>query len=1237
VPFEPAMRTHRHMSVPAFIAIATAIAAAILALGATIAGATGLTAGDVVVYRVGTGSSALSSSATPVFLDEYEPNGKLVETLAMPTSVSGSNKPLFASGTATSEGLLTLSGDDNWLMTTGYDSTSTQTKVGETKSATTPRTIARIGAGGEIDTSTALTDAANENNVRSAVTSDGTNIWVGGAAGGVRYTTLGSSTSTSLNEADKNVREVSIFDGQLYTSADPTKAGALTIATVGTGLPTSATQTLANLPFATAPKQPYAYAFTTLGLGPNPDTLYVADNEAGAIVKFGLSEGKWVKQGSVAVAGVTGVSVDDIGGTVFIYATGGGTEGKGPGTLSQITDKSGLGGTLSGTATTIATSPANESFRGVSFAPGTSFGSGGPPPPVLPTISPAETALPAALGDPANPNLALTVGDSAVEAGELTVTASASNTSIASAVEVTGSGSSRTLSVTPGSVGTSTITLTVEAPDKTKATTTVDYGVSANQGDASDRYYSGAGNASSAIDVGGGYMVVADDESNVLRLYHERSSGAPVKTFDFTKLLPGGTSEFDIESSARSGSTLYWMGSLSNKKSGKLDAERDIVFAATISGSGAGTELSYLGSYTHLRDDMIAWDEANGNPLGLSSSTAEGVPSNETRGFNAEGLEFAAGSSSTAYIAFRAPIEPPGARNDALLVPVTDFSSLVTDGNPGTTKATFGTPLQWNLGGLGLRELRKNSNDEYLAIAGTSDDSNSSFGLYTWDGNPADQPVLSNTALSSVAEGSWETIVSVPNPLVNGASVELLEDNGDSVWYADGLTSKTGMPAGLQKDLGRVFTIQLPAPAPPTAPQLSGGSTPNANGQFTLSWEAAGSPTFTLQHENATGGWSDVASGLTGTSYTFDGSSPEAEGTWSYRVIASEGELDSEPSPASSAVKVDESAPNAPSATPERAPDFTGDGGWYRDSVTVSFTGNGDPALNDTSPGSGVNPASLPAPQTFTTNGSHLASATVSDNAGNQSVPGKDTVQVDATAPSLQISCPATTSLGSKGVTATITASDGQSGLAVDPSGTVAIDTSTDGPKTVTRSAVDNVGHSTESSCTTQVQAEQVITGTVKGTLTIKAGQSVELTSTAKTSGAVKVKAGGSLDIEGATLSGPLSTNGATTLRICGAHVSGTVKVANSSGPVVIGDGTSGCAPSNFFGAVTLKGNTAAVTVEGESLVNGNVFHGTLKVMNDTGATTVTDNEVLGSLTVKGNAPPVIDTPNVVEGKSKVQ
>jgi hypothetical protein len=1214
--------------------LATIVGAlALIAAAQAQAQASSLTPGDVVVYRVGNGSGALSSGAYPVFLDEYEPSGKLVESVALPTSTSGSNKPLLASGSASSEGLLTLSANGEYLIESGYDTTLGGSKLSETSDTSVPRTLGRVSASGEVNTSTALTDAGNANNPRGATSNDGKEFWWSGAgkstSGGVHYATLGASTSTLMSSADTNARAVAIFAGQLYTSSDPTKEG-ISIATVGSGLPTTGAQTTTNLPFATAPSEPYAFTLLTLGLGSSPDTLYVADNGAGAVVKFGLLSGKWVKEGSVAVTGVTGLTANDVGGTVTIYATTSGSSGEG-GVLYSITDKSGVGGTLTGSATPIVTAPANEAFRGVAFAPGTTIGSGGAPPPPEPEITTSESTLPAALGDPTNETLGVKVSDSSFAASELTVTASSGDTTVAPSAEVTGSGAERTLVVTPGAVGHSTITLTVEAPDHTTATTTVDYAASANQGDSSDRYYAGAGNASSAIDVGDGYMIAADDESNVLRLYHERVSGEPVKTFDFTKLLPVGTAEIDIESSARSGNTLYWMGSLSNKKSGKLDHERDIVFAATISGSGASTELTYLGSYTHLREDLIAWDEANGNPLGFKASTEEGVPSNVTEGFNAEGLEFAAGSSSTAYIAFRAPIEPPNDRNDALLVPVTNFSSLVTDGNPGSTKASFGSPLQWNLGGLGLRELRRNAAGEFLAIAGTSDDSNSTFGLYKWDGNPADEPVLTDTSLSSVAEGAWESIVSVPEPIASGDTVELLEDNGDTVWYEDGLTSKTGMPMGLQKDLGRTFTITLPAAATPGAPRLASGSTPNDNGVFTLSWEASpplSGLTYTLQHENASESWSTVASGLTSAEYAFTSGAPEGEGTWSYRVIADAEGGESAPSTASSPVVVDETAPSAPSVTADRAPDYAGGGGWYKDSVTVSFTAGVDPLLSDGSEGSGVNPATVPAPETFDTDGAHEASGAEADFAGNVSATASLTVQVDATAPSLSISCPATAQVGQSGVQATIAASDGQSGLASDPSGTVPIDTSKAGSVTIERTAVDNVGHTTTSSCTTLVGHTLVIEGAQKKKLVVKDGESVELAASAKTK-AVEVQPGGALDDEGASTAG-IKASGAALIRICGASIGNATKITGTTGSVVIGD-EAGCAPSKASGGVTISANAGDVTVIGDQ------FASALSVKGNTGpSTTVTHNTVGKTLTVTANTGTVVDSPNTA-AKTKTQ
>ncbi|HTQ68314.1 MAG TPA: hypothetical protein VMI13_06435, partial [Solirubrobacteraceae bacterium] len=927
------------------------------------------TPGDPVVFRVGNGSETLATStAAAVFFDEFEPNGALAGSQALPTAegAAPATKRLTASGSATSEGLITLSENGLYLFAVGYNAATGTKNVDKTKATTTARVVGRVSKTGEVNTETALTNFANENNPRSATSSDGTKIWVGGAGksttGGVHFANLKETTSTTTNAVDSNVRQVEVYNGQLYTSADPSKTGEIKVAKVGTGLPTGESNAITNLPFETetAPKQPYAYTFLSLGLTNNPDTLYVADGEEGrnAIVKYCLISGKWVEEGSVELPFVTGVSARDTNGLVTLYATSGGEKGL-EGRLYKISDASGFGGTFTDVPEEIYATPVNEGFRGVAFAPGTTFETGGTPPPA-PTISVQKT-LAHAFGDPTNPTAAITISDPAYSANELTVVVHSSNQTVAPQgnINVTGSGAERTLHVTPAAVGESKLTVTVEAPNAVTKTAAVQYGASAEQpGNNGDRYYSGAGNGSTAIDVGGGYMIVGDDENNILRLYHERHSGPPVKTFNFQGVLPNGAGEIDIESSARVGNTLYWMGSEANTHHGEAQPNHDVLFAATITGSGAGTALTYLGSYTHLREDIIEWDNANGKPLGLSASAEEEAPSDIPTGYNLEGIEFAAGSEEEAYVAFRAPLEPTSKREKALVIPVTNLGDLVKHGNPGLTKATFGTAMEWNLGELGVREIRKNAEGEYLIIAGQSEESNLTYGLYGWDGNPEDEPILLETPVPGLtAEGAWESIVSVPNPITNGSEVELLEDNGDMPWYETGLSSKNGLAEGLQKDLGRMFTIHIPAPAPSGPPHLQSGTNPN-NGKFSIRWKP--SPTlrarFKLQHQNAEGGWTTVASNLSSREYTFN---PEEEGTWKYRVKESNETAEAEFSTESEAIKADRTPPVTPTAKASRGFDFAGNGGWYKDSVTVSFEAHGDPVLKDGSSPSGVEPSTL--------------------------------------------------------------------------------------------------------------------------------------------------------------------------------------------------------------------------------------------------------------------------------------
>ncbi|HEV7773131.1 MAG TPA: PxKF domain-containing protein, partial [Conexibacter sp.] len=164
-------------------------------------------------------------------------------------------------------------------------------------------------------------------------------------------------------------------------------------------------------------------------------------------------------------------------------------------------------------------------------------------------------------------------------------------------------------------------------------------------------------------------------------------------------------------------------------------------------------------------------------------------------------------------------------------------------------------------------------------------------------------------------------------------------------------------------------------------------------------------------------------------------------------------------------VLVDLKVPRAPLLAADRTADYSGNGGWFADTVTVTATGNGDPLLADGSLGSGVDPSSILAPQTFTTSGSHVASARIADVAGHPSATTRLTVKVDADPPATTLVCPtADVALGAR-ATARWTDRDGQSGLAAAATGTLVLDTSALGTHTVEHTASDHVGHAATSSC----------------------------------------------------------------------------------------------------------------------------------------------------------------------------
>lgn len=328
---------------------------------------------------------------------------------------------------------------------------------------------------------------------------------------------------------------------------------------------------------------------------------------------------------------------------------------------------------------------------------------------------------------------------------------------------------------------------------------------------------SDASDASTSIALDDDWMVVGDDEANVLRIY-PRAGGPAVAEWSFAEWI--GPDEADLEASTRIGQTLYFVGSHSNASNGDAAPERSILFSVAVSGTGADTTFTQEASTTGLKAALLAWDTQNGhgkgaNYYGLAASSADGVSPEAVGGFSIEGLTASLDDSSL-LLGLRAPQVSPGARTDALLVPVS-LESLFGD------TPSFGAPIELDLGGRGIRSIeRADDSSGYLILAGpagaASPQVERDFRLYHWSGNAEEPAVELDIALDHLAEptsGSFEAIVAVPSLLEGGSSIQLLLDNGDTVWPGQSQASKKLPPAD-QRFEG--VTVTLDGPYQDTAP-----------------------------------------------------------------------------------------------------------------------------------------------------------------------------------------------------------------------------------------------------------------------------------------------------------------------------------------------------------------------------------------------------------------------------------
>ncbi len=462
------------------------------------------------------------------------------------------------------------------------------------------------------------------------------------------------------------------------------------------------------------------------------------------------------------------------------------------------------------------------------------------------------------ISDPGDPGatlgIALDIKDNnvAVPAASYTLTATSSNTSAVanSNITLTKSDGAATIKVLPSAAGYTTITLKLTKGANTQ-TFLIDYAASAAAANPSQTiFHSGYSDGSAALALDSNYMVIADDEKNVLNVYARNHSGVPAKSFDYSNIAylsltdqsAGVPREIDVEATAKSLSAAmpnrsYWMGSLSNQSSSGSSfndrPNRDRIFAVDITGTGPSAAFNYIGSYKGLRNALIDWGTANS--LGLAASAVAGKDPKLVDGFNIEGMAFAP-DSAIMYIGFRAPLQPVTNRVNALIAPIRNFETWFGTGT--TVTPVIDAPILLNLNGRGIRDMARLTTNLYVILAGDYDDAGAiATAVYQWNGNAADAPLL----LPGFDVNGLNPEGVLPlysNGMMSYTRLQIISDNGASVLYGDNTASKDLATNGFKKFRSDFVISAAPLPIIFEDFQATAGE----GGKVTLSWRAAINP-----------------------------------------------------------------------------------------------------------------------------------------------------------------------------------------------------------------------------------------------------------------------------------------------------------------------------------------------------------------------------------------------------------
>ena len=384
----------------------------------------------------------------------------------------------------------------------------------------------------------------------------------------------------------------------------------------------------------------------------------------------------------------------------------------------------------------------------------------------------------------------------AIPSTDYTITVTSSNSTVVPVanINISKNNGSALIKIVPAAVGYADLTFTLTKGSFTKTLVT-SYAAS-QSASANSRWLTGIADASAAVSIDDDYMIVANDESNLLYVYNRNASGLPVTTFDFNSsnilaLTDGSTGnykEVDVEAGVRSiinNNKIYWLGSMSNSTNFNDKPNRNRLFATTTNGTGSAATFSNAGYYSNLRQRLITWGDAHG--YDFTSAAAAGQDPKLINGFNVEGMVFAP-NNTTLYIGFRAPLVPLAGRVNAVIAPIQNFETWFNNGAPAGNPV-IGNPIELNLGGKGIRDMIRLSTGSYIIIAGNYDNTPVTGMIYKWTGNAGDAPqaIPSFNIAALNAEGVMEVN---EGGLASLNKLHVISDNGTADYYGDGIEAK---------------------------------------------------------------------------------------------------------------------------------------------------------------------------------------------------------------------------------------------------------------------------------------------------------------------------------------------------------------------------------------------------------------------------------------------------------------